>query len=78
MSPLLMPGYGEGIAPRVLADISASLPLIVDTSGAAPGTFSLSGDPPYPYLAPLYDFIHGNYEVVGHLPGKDWTVWSPK
>ncbi len=72
ISPLLMPGYGETIAPQVLADLSASRPLIIDTSG------SLIGEAQYPYLAPLYAFVHQEYHRAGTIPGKGWTVWAPK
>ena len=77
-SPLLMPSYGETVAAQVLADVSASRPLIIDTSGSDPAAVSLAGDAPYPYLVPLYTFVHQNYRVIGRVSGKDWTVWAPK
>ncbi len=78
ISPLLTPNFGASIEPEVLAELSANRPLIIDASGGAPGAISLSARPPFPYLEPLFSFIHQNYQLVGRLPGKDWTIWVPR
>ncbi len=76
--PVLTPGYGEGAAAQLLADIEAKRPVIIDTSPADPDTPSLREQPSgYAYLGALYAFIHEHYHIVGTITGKNWVVWGP-
>jgi 4-amino-4-deoxy-L-arabinose transferase-like glycosyltransferase len=79
LAPLLVPGYGELIAPQILADLQSHHPILIDTSPADADVPSLNrSTPPYPYLNDLYRFIHANYDPVGTAGADKWIVWAPR
>jgi 4-amino-4-deoxy-L-arabinose transferase-like glycosyltransferase len=79
LAPLLVPGYGELIAPQILIDLSSRHPILIDTSPSDVDVPSLNQSvPPYPYLDDLYSFIHANYTPVGTAGADKWIVWAPK
>lgn len=79
LAPLLVPGYGELIAPQILADLQSRHPILIDTSPADADVPSLNRSvPPYPYLNDLYRFIRANYDPVGTAGADKWIVWAPR